>query len=724
MSGLDYRVLACGAADADRMLRQTGGERAIRLDVALCDDPGAVCRLVGEAVRGDQPFEVVVAETAWLGPAAGDTIDAIMAADPTLGVILIEQTGHAGEPDSDRITRLAPEIAGVALHRIAANLARSCRAQRECSQAQTQLSAMDRAYRAVSSEFQRQNKRLEEQDAKLRRQNKQFDAALNNMSQGLCMFDSTGRLEVCNARYIAMYGLCPETTRPGIHLRDLLERRRVSGSFFGDAERYCEDLLAGIREGRTTNQIIEPGDGRTIALVNQAMADGGWVATHEDITERTLAEAKIRHMARHDGLTNLPNRVAFHDEMNQALARVRRGDMHAVLCLDLDHFKDVNDTFGHAAGDALLRAVTARLRVCVRDIDGVARLGGDEFAILQASIERPEDAGSLAQRLIATISEPYDVDGQQVIVGASVGIALAPNDGTTSDQLMRNADMALYRAKTEGRSAYSFFEPEMDAQLRKRRLLELDLRKALVDGEFEVFYQPQVDARTEEITGCEALLRWHHPERGTVSPADFIPLAEEIGLIVPLGEWVLRQACAEAATWPGHIRVAVNLSPIQFKNRNLVHIVVNALAQSGLEAKRLELEITETVLLHDNDATLSTLHQLRDLGIKISMDDFGTGYSSLSYLRSFPFDKIKIDRSFVRDLTETGDCAAIIKAVAGLGRGLGIVTTAEGVETLAQLEQVRAEGCTEVQGYFFSAPRTAGEVRDFIAEHVGNRSAA
>jgi EAL domain-containing protein (putative c-di-GMP-specific phosphodiesterase class I) len=264
----------------------------------------------------------------------------------------------------------------------------------------------------------------------------------------------------------------------------------------------------------------------------------------------------------------------------------------------------------------------------------------------------------------------------------------------------------------------------MDAQLRRRRLLELDLRKALAEGQFEVFYQPQVDAQTEEVTGCEALLRWRHPERGTVSPADFIPLAEEIGLIVPLGEWVLRQACAEAATWPDHIRVAVNLSPIQFKNRNLVQIVVNALAQSGLAASRLELEITETVLLHDNDATLSTLHHLRNLGIKISMDDFGTGYSSLSYLRSFPFDKIKIDRSFIRDLTDKGDCAAIIKAVAGLGRGLGIVTTAEGVETQAQLDQVRAEGCSEVQGYFFSAPKTADEVRSFIANRAGTRSAA
>ncbi len=723
MSGPLYRVLACDSEDPHGPL---GRQRAPRLAVTVCHETGAVGRLVGDAACGDQPFEVVVAEASRLGAAAGDWIAAVLAADPHVGVILIDDAGSEAEfraSGHDRVTRLARHLAAAALPEIIPVLARGCRAQRDSAEARTQLDATNRAYRAVSSEFQRQNKRLQEQDDRLLRQNKLFDAALNNMSQGLCMFDASARLEVCNARYVAMYDLCPETTRPGVHLRDLLERRRASGSFSGDAEKYCEELMARIREGRTTSQIVESADGRTIALVNQPMADGGWVATHEDITERTRAEAKIRHMARHDALTNLPNRTAFHDEMSQALGRVRRGDTHAVLCLDLDHFKGVNDTLGHAAGDALLRAVTARLRACVRDIDTVARLGGDEFAILQTRIERPENAGSLAQRLIATISEPYDIDGHQIVVGASVGIALAPHDGTTSDQLMRNADMALYRAKTEGRSAYSFFEPEMDAQLRRRRRLELDLRKALAEGQFEVFYQPQVDAQTEEVTGCEALLRWRHPERGTVSPADFIPLAEEIGLIVPLGEWVLRQACAEAATWPDHIRVAVNLSPIQFKNRNLVQVVVNALAQSGLAANRLELEITETVLLHDNDATLSTLHHLRNLGIKISMDDFGTGYSSLSYLRSFPFDKIKIDRSFIRDLTDKGDCAAIIKAVAGLGRGLGIVTTAEGVETQAQLDQVRAEGCSEVQGYFFSAPKTADEVRSFIAGRTGSRAA-
>jgi predicted signal transduction protein with EAL and GGDEF domain len=344
----------------------------------------------------------------------------------------------------------------------------------------------------------------------------------------------------------------------------------------------------------------------------------------------------------------------------------------------------------------------------------IARLGGDEFAVLQTGIDRPEAAGSLAQRIITAINQPYDLDGHQVVVSTSVGVALSPNDGNTTDQLLRNADMALYRAKSDGRSTYRYFEPEMDEQLQARRLLEIDLRNAVANGEFKLYYQPQVDAVTERITGCEALLRWTSPSRGMVPPSQFIPLAEEIGLIVPIGEWVLKQACTEAASWPESVRVAVNLSPAQFKSRSVVQSVINALAVSGLDATRLELEITESVLLHDNEATLATLHQLRSFGIKISMDDFGTGYSSLSYLRSFPFDKIKIDRSFIKDISEKGDCAAIVKAVAGLGKGLGIATTAEGVETIEQLRQVRSEGCTEVQGYFFSAPQPAEKLRGYF----------
>jgi diguanylate cyclase (GGDEF)-like protein len=395
-----------------------------------------------------------------------------------------------------------------------------------------------------------------------------------------------------------------------------------------------------------------------------------------------------------------------------------------VLCLDLDNFKNVNDTLGHVLGDKLLCAAAKRLKDLVRETDMIARLGGDEFAILQTGGEKAEFAATFAQRVTATINQPYDLDGHQVVVSTSVGIAIAPADGDSTEQLLRNADMALYRAKSDGRSTFRYFEPEMDEQLQTRRLLEMDLRDAVAREEFQLLYQPQVDAITERITGCEALLRWNSPTRGVVPPGEFIPLAEEIGLIVPIGEWVLKQACREAASWPNNVRVAVNLSPAQFKSRSLVQSVINALAASGLEATRLELEITESVLLHENETTLATLHQLRGFGIKISMDDFGTGYSSLSYLRSFPFDKIKIDRSFIKDISDKGDCAAIVKAVAGLGKGLGIATTAEGVETLEQLRHVRAEGCTEVQGYFFSEPQSVADLREYFARPAGETRAA
>ncbi len=438
-----------------------------------------------------------------------------------------------------------------------------------------------------------------------------------------------------------------------------------------------------------------------------------------DVTERKQAEARIAYMAHHDALTGLPNRVLFHERLADALARVRRAGGWsglAVHCLDLDHFKSVNDTLGHPVGDQLLKAVAERLGACVGEEALVARLGGDEFAVIQPLAAGPNAAGELASRLIAVVAAPYEVQGHEVVIGASIGIALAPDDGDTADALLRNADMALYRAKAEGRGTSHFFEPEMDRRIQARRSLELDLRKAFVAGEFELFYQPLVNLGSNAVTGFEALLRWHHPERGMISPAEFIPLAEEIGLIVPLGEWVLRQACSQAATWPGEIKVAVNLSPAQFRSRGVVQAVMSALAHSRLAPERLELEITETVLLGETDANLATLHRLREIGARISMDDFGTGYSSLSYLRSFPFDKIKIDRSFVRELAERPDCVAIVRAVTGLGASLGIATTAEGVETREQLERLRREGCTEVQGFLFSPPRPAGEIACLMPE--------
>jgi diguanylate cyclase (GGDEF)-like protein len=445
----------------------------------------------------------------------------------------------------------------------------------------------------------------------------------------------------------------------------------------------------------------------------------------EHLAARQKLEAQLTHMAHHDGLTALPNRLLFREEMERELARARRGEPVAVLCVDLDHFKRVNDTLGHAAGDALLQAAAERLRACVRETDIVARLGGDEFAIVQVLADQPRAATVLAERLIADLSRPFDIEGHQVVVGASVGIALAPSDGTEADQLMKSADMALYRAKADGRGVLRYFESEMDAKMQARRALELDLRKALAEHEFELFYQPIVDLQSNRVAGFEALLRWNHPTQGLIPPGEFIPIAEDMGLIIPLGEWVLRRACLEAAGWPDNIKVAVNLSPAQFKSKTLALAVTSALADSGFPASRLELEITESVLLQDNDTVRAILHQLRDLGVRISMDDFGTGYSSLSYLRSFPFDKIKIDQSFVRDMCLHDDSIAIVRAVAGLGRNLGMSTTAEGVETNEQLGRLRDEGCTEVQGYLFSRPLPASEVPRLLAQiHKQMRSAA
>ncbi|WP_188312018.1 sensor domain-containing protein [Salinarimonas soli] len=569
-----------------------------------------------------------------------------------------------------------------------------------------------RTYTDVTTR-KRQELALREREDELTTQNLRFDAALSNMPHGLCLFDAGGHLILCNAAYARMYRLPEALTRPGTQVQDILAFRRSIANAPVDAETYVEQHVAGALAGTAQSFKATLQDGRIVQVTYNPMAIGGYVATHEDVTEAILAEARIAHMARHDALTGLPNRTLLRERMEEGLARVRRGQGLAVLCLDLDHFKAVNDTLGHPVGDLLLRAATKRIKECVRETDTVARLGGDEFTILQA-IDRPEQAGLLARRIIEVLRAPFGIEGHQVVIGTSVGVTCAPSDGLDPDVLLKNADMALYRAKADGRGACRFFEPAMDARLQERRRLELDLRRALAASEFELYYQPLVNAQSSEIIGFEALLRWNHPERGQVPPAEFIPLAEEIGLIIPLGEWVLRDACREAAAWPRKLKVAVNLSPVQFRSPTLLHTAVSALGMSGLSPHRLELEITESVLLHDSAATLALLHQLRALGVRIAMDDFGTGYSSLSYLRSFPFDKIKIDRSFVRELGEKSDCLAIVKAVAGLGASLGITTTAEGVETPEQLDRVREQGCTEVQGYLFSRPRPASEVRALI----------
>lgn len=454
---------------------------------------------------------------------------------------------------------------------------------------------------------------------------------------------------------------------------------------------------------------------KKIALLNAEGRAEYLLGVSEDIAERKRAEAQIARLAHYDPLTDLPNRVLFQKSLGEALARrSRKGDALAVHFVDLDRFKTVNDTLGHPLGDALLKIAAERLRGCVREGDTVARLGGDEFAIVQTGLDDGNGATRLAARIVEAMAAPFDLQGHHVVIGASVGVSLAPTDGDDADELLKKADMALYRAKADGRGAYHFFERAMDEQLQARRALELDLRRALQAGEFELFYQPLYHLGDERVTGCEALLRWRHPERGMVSPADFIPLAEEIGLIVQLGEWVLRRACAEAANWPEHVRLAVNLSPAQFRDRGLVRTVVSALAASGLPAQRLELEITESVLLQDSQANMTMLHDLKALGVRISMDDFGTGYSSLSYLRSFPFDKIKIDQTFVRDILHDSDAMAIIKAVLDLGASMGVVTTAEGVETQAQLDALRQQGCAEIQGYFISRPAPASEIAKML----------
>ena len=440
------------------------------------------------------------------------------------------------------------------------------------------------------------------------------------------------------------------------------------------------------------------------------------IAAVIDVTERQRVEARITHMAHHDGLTDLANRILFRQRLEQALARAREPDTGlAIHCIDLDYFKDVNDTLGHPIGDALLRLVGDRLRATVGKNDTVARLGGDEFAVIQEPAFGTADAGRLAQRLIEVLSAPYDIDGQEVIVAASVGIGIASDEERDPDRLLKNADMALYRAKSDGRRTFRFFEPEMDAHLQARRMLDKDLRAAFNGREFELHYQPTVDLANNDVIGFEALMRWRHPERGMVSPAEFIPIAEETGLIVPLGEWALNTACFEAAKWPSRIRVAVNLSPVQFRSGKIVETVKQALALSGLSPGRLELEITESVLFQDNDINLATLHELHRLGVRVAMDDFGTGYSSLSYLRRFPFDKIKIDRSFVKELPHDPDCLTIIRGIVGLAAGLGMSTTAEGVEKPSQLEVLRAYGCHEAQGFLFGRAAPASEIERMLA---------
>ena len=536
---------------------------------------------------------------------------------------------------------------------------------------------------------------------------------LDVIRHGLLVIDAFGRVVISNNP--AKQLLSNMNIEPTDHLSAMQLLRALCARASQSRQGIFESLRRALDLQTSTSFEVTDQD-HTLQVELRSIAGEGWVVTLEDVSARKASEARADELARLDPLTGLPNRLLLRERLAEALARLQRnGEACALLLIDLDRFKPVNDTLGHPIGDALLAKVADRLRSTVRPTDTVARIGGDEFIILQTGIREAADTQALARRLVDLIGRTYMVEGHLLTIGASVGVALAPADGENADKLLKNADLALYRAKLDGRGTYRFFEPGMDARMQARRRLELDMRQALARREFQLHYQPQMQLDGDRLIGCEALIRWKHPERGMISPLDFIPLAEEIGLIVPIGEWVLRQACRDAMTWPAAMSVAVNVSPAQFKSDRLVETIISALASSGLSAKRLEVEITEGVLLQESEKTLQTLHRLRELGVRVSMDDFGTGYSSLSYLRSFPFDKIKIDRSFVKDLSSKPGGDAIIRAIAGLGKSLGMTTVAEGVETLEQMQRIRDEGCTDVQGYLISKPIPVDDLLQFIA---------
>jgi diguanylate cyclase (GGDEF)-like protein/PAS domain S-box-containing protein len=683
------------------------------------------------------------------------------------------------------------------------------------------------------------NRQNEDARQLLAAEKQRLDTALNNMTQGLVLYDASARIVTFNRRYIDMYNLSTDVVKPGLHYYDLIQHRKDTGSYNGDVRAFCDPIMRDISQGKANSTIMETPDGKSYLVINKPLATGGWVATIEDITERrkleqerdrnhaflreiidhiptqitvkdardcryvlvnsvaeeqfgassedivgktpydlfprqladriveddalplksggtifiddhrwesrTLgsriitskriairdkagepryilnvvedvtdrreADEKIAHLAHYDALTDLPNRVLFRERIERELNKTVDGHQFALFYIDIDEFKGINDSLGHHVGDELLKTVANRIKECVRESDLIARLGGDEFAVIQTDVGSADEAADLVRRIYDAIRRPYQCLGHQLSTDASIGIALAPQDGTNHDQLVKNADLAMYAAKSGGRRTHRFFEPAMDASAKARLTMEQDLRQALVDGSFDVHYQPVVDLARNEVSGCEALLRWRHPERGMVSPAEFIPIAEDTGLINEIGDWVMRTACAEAATWPEHIRLAVNVSPVQLKNQTLALRIAGALAASGLQANRLEIEITEAVLIRDDEAALAILHQLRQIGVRIALDDFGTGFSSLSYLKRFPFDKIKIDRCFVSDISEVDASSSIVEAVVDIAAALNMTTTAEGVETDAQRELLRKLGCTEMQGYLFSAAKPAAEVK-------------
>jgi diguanylate cyclase (GGDEF)-like protein len=542
-----------------------------------------------------------------------------------------------------------------------------------------------------------------------------FDTALNNMPHGLCMFDSDRNIVVANQRLSEQLGLPQDIDLMRLSPRELINQAVGAGLLTArDADRLAQDLEERIASGNEGVFLADLQDDRVLEFTAQPMEPGGLVLLVEDVTARTRAEAKINHMARFDALTGLPNRAILRNHMEALLADRSRGPC-AIHFIDLDQFKQVNDTLGHSRGDMLLQAVSDRLRTTVRQSDVIARFGGDEFVILQTPIGGAAEASSLAERILQVVGAAYDIDGNQVAVSASIGITFAPHDGTDADKLLRNADLALYRAKSESRDTWRFFKPEMESDAQARRNLELDLRNALANDAFDVYYQPIVDLRTRRILACEALLRWPHPERGMISPAEFIPVAEEMGIITEIDKRVLRKACQDCRQWPDDIAVAVNFSPIQFSRTNVPLLVRQTLAAVGLQPGRLEVEITETTLLQDTARTRVALQQLQSLGVRVSLDDFGTKYSSLSYLHSFPLHKVKIDQSFVKDLTDNERMTTLLRGVARLSAELGLRVAVEGIETEQQLALVAAQDSVdEVQGYLFGRPVPASAIQTIL----------
>ncbi len=571
---------------------------------------------------------------------------------------------------------------------------------------------------------------LEQNSRQLAQLNTRLEIAFNNMSQGLCFFDGAHRLIVSNRRFVEMYDLSVDDVRPGITLAEIVDLRFKAGT----SPKMSRDEYLTWRKSisvsdKASDTIVELNNGNFFRINHRPMPDGGWVATHDDVTASKRDEARISYLAHHDALTGLASRSFFTETIEAARRRLDQGQPFGVLMLDLDRFKAINDSMGHAAGDTLLKEVACRLAGVIGEGDVVARLGGDEFAIItfgnSSNSDEPHHDGAIALARLAldVINEPFLIDNKTVFVGTSIGIALAPDDGIQTEDILKKADLALYKSKEKGRNVYSLFDPQMMVETTELHKLEADMRLGLSRQEFEVHYQPIIDARTRQIAGAEALVRWRHPEHGLIAPAKFIPLAEATGLIVPLGEFVLHRACCDASAWPAGLKVAVNLSAIQFRKTNLFDVIMCALIESGLPPERLEVEVTESVLMENETDYAALLHQLKNIGVSVALDDFGTGYSSLSYLKQFPFDKIKIDRSFIADVADDEGSMAIVSAIIGLSRSLNMTTTAEGIETERQFEIMRAAGVTLAQGYLLGRPCGIAEFNAGL-EQVDRQKAA